>query len=289
MDIYNYNKNKIFDDNESNMNNFCDVFIDKNINNVKGINFEDRFVDIVSDPNNLFIKRVENAGEIIDDNVIMHNGILIKKNSYYGDFSKILILNKGCHEPGEERMFQLILKKNSKNGTMIELGSYWAFYSIWFNKHIENAKNYCIEPDINNLEIGRENAKINNVNIDFTNAFIGHNHLNVHNFVLQKNIDYIDILHSDIQGYELEMLEGISNLLLNNKIGYLFISTHSNKLHYDCINFLENHKYKIIASADFDDETFCFDGIIVACQLSNPLEKISLGCRKHTKLNAFSS
>ena len=30
------------------------------------------------------------------------------------------------------------------------------------------------------------------------------------------------------------------------------------------MRFLEEHNFKIIASADFDYETFCYDGIIVA-------------------------
>ena len=46
---------------------------------------------------------------------------------------------------------------------MIELGSYWSFYTIWFNKVVKNAKNYCIEPDIDNLTIGKKNAELNNV------------------------------------------------------------------------------------------------------------------------------
>jgi len=43
------------------------------------------------------------------------------------------------------------------------------------------------------------------------------------NIELIKNIENIDILHSDIQGYELEMLEDISELLIQNKIKYLYL------------------------------------------------------------------
>ena len=274
------------------MNNYCESVIDKNINNKKGITFEERFIDIMSDPNNKFIIRCPNAGKIINNTVILHNNIKVYKDCYYGSFSKILSLNKGCHEPAEERMFQLVLNdinnnnnNNNKNIIMIELGSYWAFYSIWFNKTINNAKNYCIEPDINNLNIGKKNAKLNNVDIDFTKGFIGKNHINICDFMKEKNIDYVDILHSDIQGYEYEMLTDIVPLLQENKIKYLFISTHSDDIHYKCIDLLKNNNYRIIASSDFETETFCFDGIIVACHNSNNnIDYYNLGCRKHTKL-----
>ena len=265
---------------------YCNTFIDKNINNTKGITFEERFIDIMSDPNNLFIKRCEKAGTIENDCLILHNGIKVLKNGYYGSFSNILVQNKGCHEPGEERMFELILKDIPENGVMIELGSYWAFYTIWFNTVIKNAKNYCIEPDLNNLKLGKQNCLLNNVNnVDFTQGFIGKTQVNLLNFVREKKIENIDILHSDIQGYELEMLKDVTELLIQKKIKYLFISTHSNNLHSKCIDLLKSCNYRIIASADFQTETFCFDGIIVACQATNQtFGNYSLGNRKYTPL-----
>jgi hypothetical protein len=265
---------------------YCDKLINHNINNTKGITFEDRFIDIISDPNNIFIKRCENAGTTENECVILHNGIKVVKNGYYGSFSKILVLNKGCHEPAEERMFELILQDIPENGTMIELGSYWAFYTIWFHKVIKQARNYCIEPELQNLNLGKQNCLLNNVtNVDFTQGFVGKNNISISNFVLEKKIDYIDILHSDIQGYELEMLQDITNLLVQNKIKYLFISTHSDNIHYKCIQLLQENKYRIIASADFETETFCYDGIIVACHSDNQkFGNYSIGNRKFTKL-----
>ena len=260
-------------------------FINLQINNRKGTTFPERFIDILSDPNNLCIKRVQNAGKLEDGNIILHNGIKVKQNCYYNDFSKILEINGGCHEPSEERLFSTILEYIPDNGTMIELGSYWAFYSIWFNKTIKNANNYCIEPDIKNLEIGKVNCNINNVIVDFTNAFIGNNALKITDFIKDKKIDYIDILHSDIQGNEYEMLCDIVPLLDLKMIRYLFISTHSDDLHYKCIELFKKHNYRIICSADFNTETFCFDGIIVACHNDNlDIPFTPLGNRKHTQL-----
>ena len=275
---------------------YCDLIINKKINNIKGLSFQDRFIDILSDPNNLSIPRHVNAGKIIDDNIIMHNGLKVVNKCYYGDFSDVLVTNKGCHEPAEERMFQHVLNDINDGGLMIELGSYWAFYSMWFNSMIKNAVNYCIEPDINSLNIGEKNCEINNINCHFihgvTNKLpinglesISAPEINLKDFINDNAINFVDLLHSDIQGSELNLLTDISILLKEKKIKYLFISTHSNDIHYKCIDFLKQHDYRIIASSDFENQTFCFDGIIVACQKDNlKIPEISLGNRKHTKL-----
>ncbi len=65
-------------------------------------NYFDRFRSILSDPLNEKIKRDKNSGEIIDGYLIMHNGLKITPNSYYDNFSDILRLNGGVHEPQEE-------------------------------------------------------------------------------------------------------------------------------------------------------------------------------------------
>jgi len=268
---------------------FCNSFINTAIQNTKGEGTTGRFTDIISDPNNLYINRVNNAGKIENDTVILHNGIKVTRDGYYGDFSGILTINGGCHEPAEERMFQEVLKFIPENGTMIELGCYWAFYSIWFNKTIKNAQNYCIEPSSDALEVGIQNCKLNNItNIDFTQGFIGKDNISLSQFVQDKQIDTIDILHSDIQGFEVEMLNDIVNLLKNKKIRYLFISTHSDALHANCLSILNECDYRIIASADFETETFCYDGIIVACHKDNlEIPFTALGVRKHTPLRNY--
>jgi hypothetical protein len=266
---------------------FSDMFIDLSCNNPKGVTQEERFKDIISDPSNLLIPRVAHAGTVDGRCVYLHNGIAVIKDCYYGSFSDILQINGGCHEPSEERLFAMVLPLIPEGGVMIELGSYWAFYTIWFNTQVKNARNFCIEPEQASLECGELNCSINKVSADFTEAFIGKNHLNLSDFVKEKHIEYIDILHSDIQGYELEMLSDITDLLDHAKIRYLFISTHSDELHHACISLLEEHNYRIIAKADFETETFCHDGIILACHKTNiDIPPVSLGNRKHTPLRS---
>lgn len=63
----------------------------------------------------------------------------------------------------------------------------------------------------------------------------------------KHNINFINILHSDIQGAEYEMLLGAEKTFKDKKIGYIFISTHSNDVHNKCLEFLKNKEFKIIA------------------------------------------
>jgi hypothetical protein len=240
--------------------------------NTKGIIFDDRFKEIISDPNNLFIKRHEDSGILKNNIITLHNGLRIYNNCYYDNFTEVLILNKGVHEPSEERSFDLVLesiKKNSGHKIMIELGSYWAFYSMWFKKEILDSSAYCIEPEHSNLLSGMSNFDLNSLEANFTKGFIDDSDINLLEFCTEKNIQYIDVLHSDIQGYELIMLNQMSIFFEQKKINYVFISTHSDELHYQCIDFLNKKEYRIICQANFSKETFHFDGFILACPIEN--------------------
>ncbi len=218
------------------------------------------------------LKPVTNAGEIINGRQIMHNGVKIYLGSYYGpEYAKLFTITKGIHEPEEEYIFGEILKSIPKNSTMIELGSFWSFYSMWFNTAIPNATNFMVEPDPFNIQCGQRNFKLNNISGDFTLAYVGekseyfngNRKICIDDFIIEKQIDYIDILHSDIQGFEFDMLRGCKNSIEKNLINYMFISTHSNEVHYKCIEFLKESNFEILKSIDISN-THSEDGLIVA-------------------------
>lgn len=261
---------------------------DQSINNTKGGGCYGRFRDIVSDPNNLFIPRCEGAGEVKDGLVTLHNGIKIYAQCYYNDFSDIFPINLGVHEPSEERMFAKVLKYMEKGSVMIELGSYWAFYSMWFARDVEDSICYCIEPDPTNLNIGIKNFELNNLKGNFHQGAIGNGQLNLYDFAMANNIEKIDLLHSDIQGYELQMLEQITPLLDKKLVKYLFISTHDEdvpNIHQSCISYLESKGYRIVCNCDYYNETFQYDGFILACPNDlNEIEHTEIGDRSKTKL-----
>jgi hypothetical protein len=116
--------------------------------------WQERLRITISSPDNQYIKRVKNAGDVVKGKQIMHNGIVINLGSYYGpEVARILKENKGVHEPQEERVFQEVLDVLPKDAVMIELGAFWGFYSMWFKSKITNGINYLIEPDSFNLLI----------------------------------------------------------------------------------------------------------------------------------------
>lgn len=235
------------------------------------------------------INHVPNAGTFNkDDNLVMHNGLLISPLSYYNfPMLELLFLNKGVHEPQEEYVFQEVLKEIPEGSVMLELGAYWSFYSMWFNSEVENANNYLIEPE--DIDSGITNFRLNEMKGDFTKAYISDTSDNtitstqticVDDFIAEKNIKFIDILHSDIQGYEFKMLIGAEKLLDNKQVGYLFISTHSNELHYQCMEHLKAKGYLMVCAYDMD-ESYSSDGLLV---FKNPnykgLDTINLSKRK---------
>jgi hypothetical protein len=239
--------------------------------------FFSRFIEVISDPINKKIKRSVNVGKIESDYIYMHNNVKVYKNSYYGNFSDILILNDGVHEPQEEYAFSVVLEKIKKtNPVMLELGCYWAFYSLSLLEKIPGSKCFLVEPGDSEIESGISNFSLNSRKGTFIKGTIGNTGITVDNFLIENSISTLDILHSDIQGYELEMLHGAKNHLVEKKIDYIFISTHSNDLHDQCINFLKEVDYHIISSVNLD-ETYCCDGIIVAQNKNLEILHLDLG------------
>jgi hypothetical protein len=223
-------------------------------------------------PDNDRIHHIAGAGQIHHDHQVMHNGLKISLASYYDYGNTVLIRdNRGVHEPQEEYVFQEILKHMPEGGTMLELGSFWAFYSMWFAHDVKNAQCYMVEPDPHKMNFGKLNFKLNGLKGTFDLGFIdGRGTLSapiptytVDYLVAKHRIPVLNILHSDIQGYEANMLRGAEESLRKKRIGYIFISTHSNELHRECREILESHGYEIVCSADLD-ESYSWDGLLVA-------------------------
>jgi hypothetical protein len=220
-------------------------------------------------PDNTYIPRVEHAGEIRSGEQCMHNGLKIHLGSYYGpEYTRMLELNKGVHEPQEERVFMEAIKTLGEGSLMVEMGAFWGFYSMWFNSQLKGV-NFLVEPDNFNLGQGRRNFRLNGLKGTFVQAFVSdHTDANlttvsVDGLIRIHKIDFIHMLHSDIQGYEFQMLQGAVQAFEKQMIGYVFISTHSNELHEKCLRFLKEKDFVIIADVNLDD-TYSEDGLIAA-------------------------
>jgi hypothetical protein len=234
-----------------------------------------RIEDVRSAPDNQLIPRNKDAGVVKNYYVTMHNGVKVCANGYYGSgMLNLLIENKGVHEPQEELIFETIIRSLPEHCTMLELGAYWGFYSLSLLQLRPKADCFLVEPSLQNLISGQINFQLNGRKGHFTRAGIadktqGNAVISVDAFCQKKQIQHLDILHSDIQGYELAMLSGAESMLSEKKIDYLFISTHSDELHRDCIAKLKDRQYRIVESVNLK-ETYSHDGLIVAIQPDLP-------------------
>jgi hypothetical protein len=229
--------------------------------------FVGRFREIISDPLNLLIERVPMAGVVQGNEVFLHNGNRVPLSgpaAYYGAFSQILIINRGVHEPLEEYVFQEVLKKLREDPVMIELGAYWAHYSMWLKKLRPRATQILVELDPSNLAAGKSNFRRNGFEGEFINAPVAKGQFEIDRFFHARNIPHLDVLHADIQGHEVQMLDTARTTLAETKIDYLFISTHSQKLHRDVERTLGECGYRVEVSSDFDNDTTSFDGFVFA-------------------------
>jgi hypothetical protein len=238
----------------------------------KNLNLLDRFREVISDPVNMMIDRVPQAGFVDSEGkVILHNGLKVPQSgpdAYYGKFSQILVLNRGVHEPLEEFVFQELIKKLPDQPVMVEVGAYWAHYSMWLKKVKPQARVIMAEPENTFLDVGRRNFSHNGLAGEFVNAFIG-NRGGTHERTLDQllsgcGLDVIDILHSDIQGAELILLEQAKQTLASGRVKRLMISTHSQALHKEILTLVRSIGFEIEVDSDFDTHTTSQDGLIVA-------------------------
>lgn len=235
--------------------------------------FAGRFREIISDPLNLLIERVPDAGLVRDGLVTLHNGLRVPvagPGSYYGDFSAILVVNRGVHEPLEEFVFQQMLLAAPAAPVMLELGAYWAHYSMWLKSRRPGARAIMVEPESANLAAGKSNFALNGMKGEFHQGYVAKGSFEVDRFVERHELESIDILHSDIQGFEVEMLDGADALLRRRGPSYVFVSTHSQDLHRAVADRLAGHGYRVEVSADFDHDTTSFDGLVFATSPAVP-------------------
>jgi FkbM family methyltransferase len=245
------------------------------------------------------ISKVANAGKIIKsegkDIQFLHNGLKIIEGCYYGPWmTKIIEILKGHHEPQEEFAFFQVLEQLRRNPSpwgsprMIELGSFWAYYSMWFLKDFPKGSTYCFEPDPKYLEVGRQNFELNNLNGKFINAMVSSQQsilrefqcesdgqvisvpaLNFSGVVSATEQKNIDIVLVDIQGAEIPLLQNLSEVLEHTIIRFMAISTHdveisgSSITHQLALELLIQSGAHIILEHSVS-ESFSGDGFILA-------------------------
>ena len=243
--------------------------------------WEVRTKRVLSSPDNEHIPRVPQAGEIINGALIMHNGIRIQPESHYGPaMLQLMMRNRGVHEPQQERAFQEVLKVIPSGATMMELGAYWAFYSLWFYRAVAGARCIMVEPDAKNLEYGRTNFALNSAQGEFVQGYVGGKPSfaqdgiriwTLDELLATHRVEQLHLLHVDIQGAEMELLENAGHTLAQRQIDFIFLSTHSITIHATCARRLRSNGYTILVDIDLA-ETDSYDGLLVArrAELSVP-------------------
>jgi hypothetical protein len=229
--------------------------------------FFGRFREVISDPLNLLIERVPQAGFVDGDEVYLHNGNRVPvsgADAYYGPFSQLLVLNRGVHEPLEEYVFQEVIRNLPAAPLMIELGAYWAHYSMWLKKERSNATTIMVEPVPEFLAVGRANFARNGFTGEFIQAGVTKGQWELDPFMKSRGLSHVNILHVDIQGYEGELVDGGRDTLGRALIDYLFVSTHSQALHRRIVGELTGFGYRLEVSSDVDNDTTSYDGLVFA-------------------------
>ena len=238
------------------------------------------------------IPKVPDAGIVVTEGgmrwQVMHNGVMVLADGYYGAWMTRLIANlNGHHEPQEERVFHELLPYLGRASVMLELGSYWAYYSLWLKRFCPDASLYLLESDPRHLAVGMMNLWRNDVQATVIPGLIGHQNraptviemptappyergqpvmvpvFTLDGLLQELGLARVNVLHADVQGPEFDMLWGASDTLIGRKIDFLLISTHSDRLHTDCMDYLSDAGYRI-AVQHTPAESFSVDGLIFA-------------------------
>ncbi|MEH6719929.1 MAG: FkbM family methyltransferase [Aurantimonas endophytica] len=245
------------------------------------------------------IPKVADAGKIVALEggycQVMHNGLRLVAGGYHGDWMAQIIRGlRGHHEPQEEAAFHALLQYARHGSLMVELGAFWAYYSLWFLTEVPGSEALCIEPDPNNIKIGMRNAALNGLSerASFCQAAIGENSaasvdipcesdgkprsmalLDMTELVSRVGSRFIEILHIDAQGAEVGFIRSMGDAVAEQRIRFLVVSTHhaaitgSSETHSLCLNTLRTMGGFILAEHSVE-ESFSGDGLIVCSFMS---------------------
>ena len=191
----------------------------------------------------------------------------IKVSNGQGDYpGSGPISNPGYEE--EVRLLNICFDNiNNDKPLMVELGSYWAVWSLLFRKRFNESINILIELFKEKLNVGLKNFNLNDISENL-HAFHGgvsiksSNSRNrdksdqglevdLYEVLNDINRSNIDLLHCDIQGSELDFLKSYDNMFETHQIKNVIIHTHGHlvenkNIHNDVISFLENMNYEIV-------------------------------------------
>lgn len=207
------------------------------------------------------LPKVRDAGQIVDcagtTVQVMHNGVVVEAGGYFGDWmTEIIRCLGGHHEPQEELAFATVLDRLKRAPgplTAVELGSFWAYYSLWFLAEHPDGRVVALEPDPANLELGRRNFALNGRSGTFVHGVVGPNagtsrdfsnldgttsqvrEYDLPSLLVETSVDRIDLLLCDVQGGEHDVLAPAAGLIAENRLRFAVISTHHHSISGDAL------------------------------------------------------
>lgn len=220
---------------------------------------------------------------------VMHDGTRVLADGYYGRWMTELIRRlRGHHEPQEELVVHRVIERLSgTKPVVVELGSFWAYYSIWALRAL-GGRAILVEPDPANLEVGRVNFSLNELEGTFVHAALGGDHgaqtrlvcesdgierevpvVTIPGLMDDQGLETIDLLLMDIQGAETDALTRSAPTLRERRVRFLVVSTHHHSIsgdpmtHQRCLQMLVDAGAHIVAEHTVG-ESFSGDGLIAA-------------------------
>lgn len=221
-----------------------------------------RVLATVSCPDADDIPKVPGAGECREHDgrrvQVMHNGVLIEQGCYHGEWmTEIIRALRGHHEPQEELVVHRILERlaaDAEAPAMIEFGSFWTYYGLWFCHVIPDGRVVALEPDPAWIEVGRRNADLNGYGerIQFVPGAIGDapgelmpfpaesDHLvrdvvqhDLASLMASTGLRRADLVLVDVQGAETILLERARGDVEAGRVRFMVVSTHHHSISGD--------------------------------------------------------
>ena len=84
----------------------------------------------------------------------------------------------------------------------------------------------------------------------------------------------VRVLHVDVQGEEARVLRGGQTSFTQGLVKNVFLATHSDVLHYECFEFLQEHGFTVVCSQLQSRAEAGYDGIIVATSVALPSPRV---------------
>lgn len=144
--------------------------------------------------------------------------------------------NGGLGKHHDERVrFEAVCDSITKsNPTMLELGCFWALWSIIFGKKFPDAKLIVLEARLMKLGVGLANLHANgltatvhyNVIAPVPDLPFRTPEITMDEIFEMNKIEEIDLLHLDIQGSEAALYEEIFDMLIDSRISNVVMATH---------------------------------------------------------------